>query len=207
VAAARVIVGSDAPLIYYLRRDGLIKIGYTAKFADRMRKLRPDELLAVEPGNIPLETGRHLQFAEHRVLDGADGREWYQPARELLEHIDRLAAMYEAPLLPTFRPEPPAPVMHEPIPKSELGALFLRALRGEANLDELDIDTLVMLGRGALHSRELVHHATVHLNPRGVTFAEIGSRCGVTESTASRWVNPPKPMGRPRRPRDGEAES
>lgn len=173
-----------------------------------MRDLRPDELLAVEPGNIPLETGRHLQFAEHRVLDGAEGREWYRPASELLEHIDRMAAMYEAPPLPSFRPPPvpQVPVQRDPVPDSELAAIAFRALRGEVNLDELDVEALIAVGRVAVRGRELVHHATVTLNQRGVTFAQIGERMGVTESTASRWAKPPKPPGHRRGTSTGEAE-
>jgi hypothetical protein len=49
-------------VVYYIRRDGFIKIGVTGNFIQRMHKLRPDEVLAVEPGGRSLETARHRQL-------------------------------------------------------------------------------------------------------------------------------------------------
>ena len=86
----------DQGIVYYIRRGGLIKIGYTARFVNRMRALAPDELLAVEPGNLRLEAGRHQQFAAFRV----EGREWFAPEPELLAHIALMASIYETPPLP-----------------------------------------------------------------------------------------------------------
>lgn len=60
-------------VVYYIRRDGLIKIGWTGNLKSRMRKLRPDELLAVEPGCLHLETGRHHQFGAHRLPNDGNG--------------------------------------------------------------------------------------------------------------------------------------
>lgn len=201
-APARAAVTADSSLVYYLRRGGLIKIGYTAKFVDRMRKLRPDELLAVEPGNIPLETGRHLQFAAYRVLEGADGREWYQPAAELLDHIARTAAMYEAPELPaspvarerkgpmrrasTWRGSPP-----EPLTPEERDAAYILAMFSGADLDGLDDETLFSIGKATFHARRILQVVVYELNERGETFADIGKHLDVHEATVSRWAKPP----------------
>lgn len=90
--------------VYYLRRDGLIKIGWTGDLKTRMRALRPDELLAVEPGCIHIETGRHHQFAAIRVRE-VEGVEWFAPEPELLGHIAQMASLYPTPdLLDPDRP-------------------------------------------------------------------------------------------------------
>lgn len=70
--------------VYYVKRDDLIKIGYTADLASRVRALK-GRLLAVEPGSRSIERERHAQFAAHRVLG-----EWFKPAPELLDHIAKL---------------------------------------------------------------------------------------------------------------------
>jgi hypothetical protein len=84
-------------VVYYLRRNGLIKIGWSGNLAARMRTLRPGELLAVEPGCLHIETGRHHQFAEHRLSNDGNGDEWFSPDPELLAHIELIAQMYPTP--------------------------------------------------------------------------------------------------------------
>ncbi len=73
--------------IYYAERDGLIKIGYSRKPADRMHwpGLEGAELRAVEPGDRDLERQRHGQFHASRV----EG-EWFSPSEELREHMAKL---------------------------------------------------------------------------------------------------------------------
>lgn len=93
-------------VVYYLRRNGLIKIGWSGNLKARMRALRPDELLAVEPGCMHIETGRHHQFAEHRLPSGPAGDEWFNPAPELLGHIELIARMYPTPSLAELMPRP-----------------------------------------------------------------------------------------------------
>lgn len=80
-------------VVYYLRRGDHIKIGYTTDLARRMKVLRPDELLAVEPGNLSLEMGRHHQFASSQV-EHPDGHEWFDPTPDLLVHIERMRSVY-----------------------------------------------------------------------------------------------------------------
>lgn len=89
-------------IVYYIRRDGLIKIGYTGRFIERMRVLEPEELLAVEPGNLRLEAGRHQQFDAFHVQTPA-GTEWFSPGPELMAHIETMASIYPKPELPAPR--------------------------------------------------------------------------------------------------------
>ena len=44
------------PLVYYALREGLIKIGTTTGFAQRMSALDIDRILAIEPGSEDVET-------------------------------------------------------------------------------------------------------------------------------------------------------
>lgn len=73
-------------VVYYAEGDGLIKIGVTRNVVERLTCLRL-RLLASEPGDFAVEAERHKTFAAHR----AHG-EWFHPAPELVEHIERLAS-------------------------------------------------------------------------------------------------------------------
>lgn len=78
-------------LVYYIYRDGLIKIGYTGSYDSRMRGLRPDAILAVRHGDELEEADTQTLFKLHRVYfdrpRGAPGREWFHPGPDLVEHI------------------------------------------------------------------------------------------------------------------------
>lgn len=79
-------------VVYYIRVDTLIKIGYSGRVYARMKAYPPHAvLLATEPGNPDLERRRHNQFNRHL----AAGREWFRPSPELIAHINSLR---EAPL-------------------------------------------------------------------------------------------------------------
>lgn len=81
-------------VVYYMRINGRIKIGYTSDLTKRSRAYPPDtELLAVEPGGRDLEHQRHVQFA--RYLDR--GREWFTEGPLLVEHIRSVADSYSVP--------------------------------------------------------------------------------------------------------------
>jgi HNH endonuclease len=85
------------PLVYYVRLNGLIKIGTTTQFRRRMHSLGAEEYLAVEPGTYALELKRHHEFAAYRV-EGSG--ELFKPATELLAHA---AALLETYGLPNWR--------------------------------------------------------------------------------------------------------
>lgn len=80
--------------VYYLRVGKLIKIGYTTNLKNRLRSYPPDtKVLATEPGGANLENRRHGEFVAHL----RHGKEWFAPAPELIEHINRLRKARKAP--------------------------------------------------------------------------------------------------------------
>lgn len=81
-------------LVYYMRINGRIKIGYTTNLKQRSRNYPPGtELIAVEPGTRETEARRHNQFS--RSL--AQGREWFAESPALTELMTELAAEYGVP--------------------------------------------------------------------------------------------------------------
>lgn len=60
--------------IYYVRVDGLVKVGWTTKLADRVRAYGPKaELVVNYPGTRADEAALHRQLTPARFR----GREWY----------------------------------------------------------------------------------------------------------------------------------
>jgi hypothetical protein len=68
--------------VYYLRCGRLIKIGMTTNLASRFASIRPNEVLAIEPGGAEREAAMHQQFAELRA-----GGEYFHPGRSLQQHV------------------------------------------------------------------------------------------------------------------------
>jgi len=99
LARQKLLEDQPEGIVYYIRRGGLIKIGTTQAFANRMRNLMPDEILAFEPGSYSQENQRHQQFEEHRF--GRDRRgsrsEYFYPAPELIDHIRSIRDEYGVP--------------------------------------------------------------------------------------------------------------
>lgn len=71
--------------VYYVRCGHLIKIGTTADLGTRFSAIRPNEILALEPGDQSVETSRHQEFAVLR----ASG-EYFHPGPALQQHINQL---------------------------------------------------------------------------------------------------------------------
>lgn len=83
-----------AGTIYYLRSDGLIKIGFTSRWPLRMRGYSPGSiLLAIHPGTRDDETKLKRRFAVHRT----HGSEWLAQVPPVMEHIDRVLAEHGPP--------------------------------------------------------------------------------------------------------------
>lgn len=81
-------------LVYYMRINGRIKIGYTTNLMQRSRNYPPGtELLAVEPGTRDTEARRHNQFS--RSL--AQGREWFAESDGIKALISELSNTYGVP--------------------------------------------------------------------------------------------------------------
>lgn len=181
-------------VVYYIRRGDHIKIGRTVNFRARMRELRPDEVLATEPGAHEVETARHRQFRAHHVAGHPDGVEWFHPADDLLAHIEQVAAFHGVPELPAFPPRRP----YRPRPPNPLGPL--------TEEDHKHLATLAAIAR----VNEVRHAAVAVLERRyGLTFEQIAGRLHseygteVRQATVARWAQPPGPDRR-RKPR-GEA--
>ncbi|MGW6872895.1 GIY-YIG nuclease family protein [Streptomyces xanthophaeus] len=81
-------------IVYYVRRGNLLKIGTTAKYDARMRALRPDEVLAVEPGSYALEHQRHNEFDASRWSRGS---EYFHISDELRAHVVELRQQHGIP--------------------------------------------------------------------------------------------------------------
>lgn len=91
------------PLVYYVLRGGLIKIGTTTQLRQRLVALKIDELLAVEPGSYDLERRRHAEFAEYHAIN-PDRRgptrgpyEWFSPGKALTELTQALRVTHGLP--------------------------------------------------------------------------------------------------------------
>ncbi|GAB2718229.1 GIY-YIG nuclease family protein [Streptomyces bullii] len=90
---AGVLAVRDGWKVYYVRCGNLIKIGYTANLAQRFTTIRPNEVLALEPGGQEVETRRHRQFAQLR----ASG-EYFHPGPALQSHIVGLRSTHGSPV-------------------------------------------------------------------------------------------------------------
>jgi hypothetical protein len=91
-----------APLIYFARRERLIKIGTTTNLAHRMMCLHA-EALATEPGDLVRERQLHRRFAH--LLASGRSREWFHPDPDLIEYINALRAA--SGILPVGSPASP----------------------------------------------------------------------------------------------------
>lgn len=78
-----------APLVYFARRERLIKIGTTTNLTLRLRSLHAQEL-ATEPGDIVRERQLHRRFAH--LLASHRSREWFHPEPDLIAYINELRA-------------------------------------------------------------------------------------------------------------------
>lgn len=88
----------DQEVVYYMRFANLIKIGTSARFIQRFFALRPDEVLAIEPGSYELERKRHRQFARFHSHN-----EMFFPGPPLMEHVRRVQKQHGKPRVGTAR--------------------------------------------------------------------------------------------------------
>ena len=73
--------------VYYIRCGRLIKIGMTTNLASRFSSIRPNEVLAIEPGGAERESEMHQRFANLRA-----GGEYFHPGPSLQQHVTDLRA-------------------------------------------------------------------------------------------------------------------
>lgn len=84
--------GARQTWVYYIRIGHLVKIGASMALTTRFCTLRPNEVLALEPGGEVLEQELHHRFAHLR----ASG-EYFHPGPALQEHILRVREERGAP--------------------------------------------------------------------------------------------------------------
>jgi hypothetical protein len=139
------LAGVAESLVYYIQRGGLIKIGTTRSPASRFSGLRPDAILAIEPGARPQEVQRHHQFAHLHV-----GGEYFHDAPELREHIEYIRALHG-------EPDPAWPTMYkasrvrmtQPLPVA-VSDEVLTVAEAEEQLGIRKITTQMWIRRGRL---------------------------------------------------------
>jgi len=71
-------------VVYYMLKHGEVKIGTTVNLLSRAQNIRPDQIVAAEPGSYHLEALRHEQF---QVFRTRRSKEWFSPAPSLAAHI------------------------------------------------------------------------------------------------------------------------
>lgn len=80
----RLLEDNPDGVVYYIRRGEFVKIGTTTRYRSRMQALRPDEVLAVEPGSYSVEDQRHRQFASSQFHPGS---EYFRIHDNLISHV------------------------------------------------------------------------------------------------------------------------
>lgn len=80
-------------VVYYMKFGQTVKIGFSTNLPLRVSALKPEAVVAIEPGKHGDEHGQHVRFAEKR-LHG----EFFQLDRELIDHINMLRDMYGDPM-------------------------------------------------------------------------------------------------------------
>lgn len=90
----RLLEDNPDGVVYYIRRGEFVKIGTTTRYRSRMQALRPDEVLAVEPGSYSVEDQRHRQFASSQFHPGS---EYFRIHDDLISHVVALRAEHGVP--------------------------------------------------------------------------------------------------------------
>lgn len=88
----------DLNVVYYMRNGKNIKIGTTSNLPNRMKVIKHQELLAIEPGSFGTEHMRHLEFAPHCV----EG-EWFADCPPIRDHIANVLKTYGHPKMAWVR--------------------------------------------------------------------------------------------------------
>lgn len=91
-----------ASVVYFARRELLIKIGTTTNLRNRMEALHA-QALATEPGDLVRERQLHHRFKHLRA--SGRSREWFYPEPDLIAYINGLRAA--SGVQPVGMPAPP----------------------------------------------------------------------------------------------------
>lgn len=77
-------------VVYYMRMDRLVKIGWTVNIKQRVAHVGPQGVMAVERGGKNTEERRHIEFAHLR-----SHLEWFWLRPALVDHIIQVRADFE----------------------------------------------------------------------------------------------------------------
>ncbi|MER6249406.1 hypothetical protein [Streptomyces griseorubiginosus] len=165
--------GYHYPVVYFARRERLIKIGWTSRLPDRMKAVGAVSL-ATETGDYIRERQLHQKFA-HLLVEGhgAVGREWFHPGPDLIAYINELRAASGIPPV-----DGPAPTIGKSV---ELKAYLSGTTWYHAG-QALTQDGELLSGRmrkvkGSLSNvRPLVHAAVTGTVPTGRTAVAACAR-------------------------------
>ena len=95
--------------IYYVRLNGLIKVGWSRQLHDRLRAYGPDvEVLAHYPATRDDETNLHRQLTPFR----AKGREWYRDCPALHDFVAEAVSKWGKPTASAWWSEPKEVIKH-----------------------------------------------------------------------------------------------
>ena len=96
--------------IYFLRQNGLVKVGWSSNLLNRLKAYGPDvEILCHYPGSRQDETLLHRQLRPFL----AKGREWYEDCKLIEDMVARIVSEHGAPRLAARWTEPkPDPIRH-----------------------------------------------------------------------------------------------
>lgn len=78
------------PVVYYMRMDRLIKIGWSTNIKLRVETIMPQGVVAVEYGGRDVERARHKQFMDHH-----SHLEWFWLREGLWDHIQNVRVDFE----------------------------------------------------------------------------------------------------------------
>lgn len=107
--------GSARGQIYFLRLNGLIKVGWSSDLVGRLKAYGPDVVVLCHyPASRQDETLMHRQLRPYL----AKGREWYEDCQLIADVVNRMVSQYGKPHLTAYWTEPKA----DPIKKRKRSA-------------------------------------------------------------------------------------
>ena len=164
-------------LVYYARFGDEVKIGTTTQFWSRMRGLRPDDVLAVEPGGIGQERARHTQFRALHI-----SAEMFRFDPELQAHVANLAQSYPVP--PWQRGRLARTASAGIAPARMLDTAGEAALREMLRHRALAEAAETRQAAAEKHLRDMVKQAH---HEAGISIAELGRELGKHRNTIRTW--------------------
>lgn len=94
--------------IYFLRLNGLVKVGWSSDLPKRLKAYGPDVVLLCHyPGSRQDETLLHRQLRPYL----AKGREWYEDCKLIEDEVARIVSKHGQPYMSAYWTQPKAPTV------------------------------------------------------------------------------------------------